>query len=140
MHLVVTALRRLGYRPAVRWFASVDRYFRTVEDRGLHPQVGFGGWIADYPSPTNIVGPLLSCGAALNHGGFCDRRIDALARRASARQADDPHAAFNLWAEVDRRLTVAAPWVPLATGIEVSFLSERLGNYDAGGLSQLWVR
>ena len=138
MRLVVTALRRLGYRPAVRSFGGFDPYFRTL-DAGGRPQVGFGAWTSA-PSPTDIVPPLLSCGAPQNYGRFCDRRIDALAARASARQTDDPHAAYDLWADVDRRLTDAAAWVPLVTAIEISFLSERLGNFDGGGLSQLWVR
>ena len=61
-----------------------------------------------YPSPTDIVGPLLTCGGRSTTGVLrpSHRR---LGRRASTRQTDDPHAAYDLWADVDRRLTDAAP-------------------------------
>jgi len=94
----------------------------------------------DYQAPSAIVDPQLSCGGEVNYGRFCDRRIDALAARAAARQTDDPRAAYDLWAEVDRRLTDAAAVVPLTSSIEVAFVSERVRNLNAGGLSQVWVR
>ncbi len=139
MRLVVTALRRLGYRTTVRSFKTYGAYFTALASGG-RPHVGYFPWFADYPAPSAVVGPLLSCGGAANYGGFCDRRIDALAQRASALQTDEPRAASDRWAEVDRRLTDAAAIVPLTTSIEVTFVSERLQNVDAGGLSQLWVR
>jgi peptide/nickel transport system substrate-binding protein len=139
MRIVVTALKRLGYRTSVRRFENYGAYF-TALAAGGRPEVGYFPWIADYQAPSAIVGPQLSCGGEVNPGRFCDPRIDALAARAAARQIDDPRAAYDLWAEVDRRLTDAAAVVPLTDGIEVAFVSERLRNVNQGGLSQLWVR
>jgi YVTN family beta-propeller protein len=139
MRVVLTALERLGYRTEVRTFENYGAYF-TALAAGGRPQVGYFPWYVDYQAPSAIVEPQLSCGGEVNYGRFCDRRIDALAARAAARQTDDPRAAYELWAEVDRRLTDAAAVVPLTSGIEVAFVSERVRNVNAGGLSQVWVR
>jgi peptide/nickel transport system substrate-binding protein len=143
MELVVKALRRLGYRPAVRSI-GFDRYF-TMLQSGAPPQIAWFGWFMDYPAPSAIIEPLLSCGAPLNYGRFCDRSIDTLAERASKLQTSDPRAAYDLWARVDRRLTDAGAWVPIVSGFDVAFLSERVRNFQvsehSGPLySQIWVR
>jgi hypothetical protein len=48
-------------------------------------------------------------------------------------------------ARIDRKLTDAAPWIPLVSAINVDFVSERVRNIQVSwtGLwlySQLWVR
>jgi ABC-type transport system substrate-binding protein len=139
LRVVVTAMKRLGYRTSVRRFENPGAYFQALAAGG-RPQVGYFPWFVDYQAPSAIVGPQLSCGGEANYSRFCDRRIDALAARAAARQTDDPRAAYDLWAEVDRRLTDAAAVVPLTSAIEVAFVSERVRNVNQGGLSQLWVR
>ena len=139
MRPVVTALKRLGYRTTVRSFEDYGAHFEALAAGG-RPEVGYHPWFADYAAPSAIVGPLVGCGGSVNYGGFCDRRIDALAARAAARQTDDPRAAYDLWSEVDRKLTDAGAIVPLTSGIKVTFVSERARNVDQGGLSQVWVR
>ena len=96
------------------------------------------------PAPSTFVG-LLRCGAVANFARFCDRGIDARARRAGALQATDPQAADDEWAGIDRRLTEAAPHVPLTALNAVNFTSERLRNYQyhvqwGPLISQLWVK
>ena len=141
---VVKALRRLGYRPAVR-LLSWERYFTTLASGAAPPQVGYGGWFVDFPTASAIVSPLLRCGSPTNYGQFCDRRIDALAERAARLEASDPRAAYDLWARIDRKLTDAAPWIPLVSGINVDFVSERVRNFQVNWqraplYSQIWVR
>ena len=51
----------------------------------------------------------------------------------------------DLWARIDRRLTDAAPWIALASGISADFVSERVRNFQVNwqGIpmySQIWVR
>jgi peptide/nickel transport system substrate-binding protein len=144
MQPVVTALRLLGYRPSVREF-KLDRYFPALDSGAAPPQVGYGGWFADFPTASDIVSPLLRCASPGNYGRFCDRRIDVLAGRAARLEASDPRAAYDLWARIDRRLTDAAPWVPLVSEINVDFVSERVRNFQVNwqGIpmySQIWVR
>jgi hypothetical protein len=66
-------------------------------------------------------------------------------RRALAVQAANPQAAIERWAQIDQRVTDAAPWVPLITPLATSLVSKPLGNYrvhpQIGPLyDQLWVR
>jgi ABC-type transport system substrate-binding protein len=49
---------------------------------------------------------------------------------ADAQQATDPARAAATWAAVDRAVTSAAPWVPLATQNNVDFLSDQVTNYQ----------
>ena len=116
MRIVVTALKRLGYRTTVRSFKDYGAHFEALAGRraspGRVPPLDRG-----LPGPVGHRRPAGVCGGSVNYGGFCDRRIDALAARAAARQTDDPRAAYDLWAEVDRKLTDAAAIVPLTSGI-----------------------
>jgi len=65
--------------------------------------------------------------------------------RATQMQLDDPAAAGQLWAEIDRAIVDQAPYVWLVNGIAVEFVSERVGNYQYSQqwgslLDQMWVR
>ena len=50
--------------------------------------------------------------------------------RADTEESNDPAAAARTWAAVDRAVTSAAPWVPLATLNNVDVLSARVTNYQ----------
>jgi len=81
----------------------------------------------------------------VNPSFFCSPAVDREMARARGLQASDPQAAAKLWAKVDHDLTDLAPWVAYATGLEVEFLSRRVGNYQfnpqlATLLGQLWVK
>jgi peptide/nickel transport system substrate-binding protein len=143
-------LRRLGYRATVR--RPTVRSFPTSREPGKGAQVGTFYWVADYPAPSNFLNKLMTCAAFsrdpvhnLNPSQFCDPGIDALMRRATALQATDPQRANELWAEIDREVVDAAPWVPLTNPKSVEILSPRVGNYQFNPqvgslLDQLWVR
>jgi ABC-type transport system substrate-binding protein len=115
--------------------------------------MGASWWGVDYPTPSSAWAPLLSCSTAasanaaatLNHGAFCDHRVEELARRASDLQATDPARARRLWTRVDRRLTDDAPWVAGPATRFVSLVSPRIGNYQTNPvlgplIDQMWVR
>jgi ABC-type transport system substrate-binding protein len=60
-------------------------------------------------------------------------------------QTSDPAAAGALWAEIDRTITDAAPWVPLAVDRQYDVVSRRIGNYEHHPqfgvlIGQAWVR
>ena len=66
-------------------------------------------------------------------------------RRAVKLEQTDPLGANRLWAELDRKITDKALWVPLYNGYEANLVSKRVGHYQYnpqyGALfSQLWVR
>jgi peptide/nickel transport system substrate-binding protein len=87
------------------------------------------------------------CGATFHpiRSGFCDRRIDRMIDRAVALQLRDPAAAGELWAEIDRAVVDQAPYLWLVNPSALTFVSERVGNYQQNSvwgvqLNQLWLR
>ncbi len=57
----------------------------------------------------------------------------------------DQQAANKLWAEIDRRMTDAAPMAVLYNPKHIDFVSERLGNFIFNAqfywmVSQSWVK
>jgi YVTN family beta-propeller protein len=154
---VASVLELLDLRAEVRIVpidpgGGIGAYFAKVSDSRNRVQIGYSGWIADYPSAAIFIPPILSCEAFtpasplnLNPAQFCDPAIDAKMARATALQAQDPPAATLLWQEVERDLLAQAPLLPTDIRLNVNFLSERVGNYQYNPqwgplLSQLWVQ
>ena len=76
---------------------------------------------------------------------FCSRPIDAQVTKAEALDATDPVAATRLWAKIDHAMVDAAPAVMAFNPTDVTFLSQRVGNYEHHPqyqimLDQLWVQ
>jgi peptide/nickel transport system substrate-binding protein len=123
-----------------------------VNDSRSRAQIGAAFVGPDYPAASDFFTPLLSCKAFVprsptnnNWAEFCDPRIDAVMRRASAAELTDPEVANQRWALVDRRVVDAAPWVPVFNPASVEIVSTRVGNYQYNPqygslLDQLWIR
>jgi peptide/nickel transport system substrate-binding protein len=140
-------LRRIGYD------ASVDRLPDTPhnEHRLYSGHSGFqvvsGGFIADFPQPSNFY-QLVSCGRWEGNYplGHCNRTMDARAAAATVKLQTDPAGALRDWTEIERDLTNQAPLVAVSNFIDWWMSSERVGNYQTGAeglgplMSQLWVR
>ena len=76
---------------------------------------------------------------------FCDPGLDRQIARAAAQQATNPAAAAPMWAQLDRKLTDLAIWVPTVTPNELDFLSSRVRNYQCNPvwgalIDQFWIR
>jgi peptide/nickel transport system substrate-binding protein len=146
----VGLLDSLKYRANLHVVTHGD-YFGQVQDSGTRIQLGGFGWFADYPAPSNFI-QLVSCKAFvpnstgnINAAEFCDPAIQSLIDRALALQVTDPPAADELWATVDRKVTLAAPWVPVLNPAGIDFVSARVGNYEHNPqwgllIDQLWVK
>jgi YVTN family beta-propeller protein len=90
----------------------------------------------DFPTPIQYGGQL---------AGLCSRPIDADVTKAEALAATDPIAANRLWAQIDRAIVDAAPAVMAFNPTDVTFVSQRVGNYQHHPqylvvLDQLWVQ
>lgn len=112
------------------------------------PQVSFYDWVADYPAPSDFIGPLFGCGGAapsvMDITGFCYPWLGSLTARAQASSTDQP-TFDRRWAAIDRRVTDESPVVALYNPIEIDFVGARVGNFRADPqlgvlLDQLWVR
>jgi YVTN family beta-propeller protein len=153
---IASLLRSIGFRADVKAITPRNgpgNYFKAVSDPRNRAQIGYGGWVADYPSAAGFIPPLLSCAAYTprspemnsNLTGFCDPSIDAKMTRATALQATNPPAATLLWQQIERELLAQAPLLPTDNRRNSDFVSKRVGNYQYNPqwgvlLSQLWVR
>lgn len=145
---VVVVLRDLGFRARVRIFAGFGDMTLAAHDRREHPQVGFGGWIADYPEPAGFLRALLGCASdaravagANGLSRFCDHGLDAAIDRA---QAAGPEAG-DAWRRIEARIARQAPVAPLMNGRFTVVTTARTGNLQFHPLSGLlldatWVR
>jgi ABC-type transport system substrate-binding protein len=134
---VFSLLERLGYRPEFEPF-SPSSQVAMVPFRGQFAAPGF--FLGDFACPAD-----LDRSASRWPFAFCDRRIDALAKRAAALEPSDPVRANRIWARVDRALVDRAAAVPVFNPAFVALVSKRVGNYryhpQLGTLlDQLWVR
>jgi YVTN family beta-propeller protein len=147
---LVGLLNELGYRTSLHVVSS-DQLYASIGNPRDKTQISVGeGYAPDFPTPSSIFGPLLSCQSAdepgtTNWARFCDPHLDALASQALAAQLTDPAAARGLWAQADRTVTDQAPYVPFFNFSKAGVVSSRVGNYQQSPvygplLSQLWVR
>jgi ABC-type transport system substrate-binding protein len=148
---MVKLLRQLGYRASLR-IVNGNRYWGIVGNSNTKAQVGLSWWYIDYPTPGGFFLPVLSCHSFAPHSTdnqnlaeYCNPAFDRLMTRALNTQATNPAAANLQWVNIDRRVSQAAPWVPLFTQRWTGFVSKRVRNYQydpewAVLLAQLWVR
>lgn len=67
---------------------------------------------------------------AIDHGWFCDARLDREMRRPRSLEATNPRAAAAVWSRVDRELVDRAAWVPLVNPRLIDLVSARVRNYQ----------
>jgi peptide/nickel transport system substrate-binding protein len=131
-------LARLGYRPTIQTVSPAATSFPRTDALLL-------AWAKDFSAASDFILPLFTCDGGANYVRFCDRTIDAQARRAASGQASDAAAANALWAKIDRELVDRAVAVPLCLRESATVVSKRVGNYQFNPqwgplLDQLWVR
>jgi peptide/nickel transport system substrate-binding protein len=138
---MVSLLEELGYRTNTERLPVPAFY-----DPGNEFQIALAGWASDYPAASNFIVGQLTCVSFLTpEDAFCDPAIDAMVDHALEVQADDPAAAGELWAEIDRSIVDQATYVWLVNGNGIDVVADRVGNYQRNPqwgplLSQLWVR
>jgi peptide/nickel transport system substrate-binding protein len=108
------------------------------------------GWLTYDASASNLFS-LYRCDAFVprspgnrNPAEFCDPSLDRLMSQAEQLQATSLAQANELWAQVERRLVSAAPWIPLVNPSSLDVLSTRVHNFKRtpalGALfDQMWV-
>jgi YVTN family beta-propeller protein len=138
-----SVLRELGYRTSLRVFPDFGSYLEYVGDASNRAQIGQAGITAAILAPSDFLQPF-SCSGGLIPSEFCDPKLDARMRRASALQASNRVQANRLWSEIERELVLRAPVVPIANVQQRVFVSRRVGNHQSHPLwgtliEQLWV-
>jgi YVTN family beta-propeller protein len=109
-------------------------------------QSSFNAWYPDYPTPSGVIEPTLTCGQLANISQFCQPGIDTQVARAERLENNNrPQAAYVLWATIDHEITNRAPWVSYAIGDEFELAAAGVGNYQLNPqwgplLDQMWLR
>jgi peptide/nickel transport system substrate-binding protein len=144
-------LNQLGFKATTR-LLSVDDYFGFLPAFPDKVQMaGFYEQSATRSGSDTIVGTF-TCPdfpTAIPYqgqpAGFCSRTLDARVRQAIALDETDAVAANALWAQIDQTVVKAAPAVMAFNPTDVTFVSQRVGNYQHNPvyqvmLDQLWVQ
>ena len=133
---LAATLDRIGLRGRTKTLGG-DDLWPTAGDSRNRVQATLSPWGADYNTPTGFLFNIFDCRSFLpgskattNLSEFCDRRSQAAMDRALAAESSDIGAAGRLWTIADRRITDAAPVVPLATPRLITVVSERVRNYQ----------
>ncbi|MGH2977784.1 MAG: ABC transporter substrate-binding protein [Gaiellaceae bacterium] len=124
--------------------SGLDTYFQRIGNPSTHAQIGYYGWISDYPSDTGFLPPVFSCDTP-NVSAFCSHAVDRLFARAEAAQAENPAAAPALWQQAERAVLLQAAIVPTDNPKNVAFVAEGVRNFQYHPewsvlLDQLWLR
>ncbi|MBM7790982.1 peptide ABC transporter substrate-binding protein [Tenggerimyces flavus] len=72
------------------------------------------GWIFDYPSMENYLGPLYACKGSSNYYGYCNEEFDKLV--ADGSKATTPEDSIKLWQQAEDILVRDLPVLPLRFG------------------------
>jgi peptide/nickel transport system substrate-binding protein len=146
---MVSVLRSIGYAAHLKVFAPNVDYFPLVLQARSRAQVGFDGWISDFPSESGFLTIQFACAGKPQYTNdpsfFCDHRIDRLMAHAADVEAVNPAAAHVLWHRVEQALLAEAPVVPTENTKNVDMVAKRVGNYQyhpqwGALLDQLWLR
>jgi peptide/nickel transport system substrate-binding protein len=152
---VVAALKELHFPARLRVYSDLAHagdYFGHVNNSRNRVQAAFWGWVASDVSAADFLIPLFSCASFIpaspnneNVAQFCDPSIDRLMNKAKQLQSSSQAAANALWAQVDRRIVDAAPWIPLVNPSWTDVVSRRAHHYQRSPVlgfffDQMWVR
>lgn len=143
-------LNELGYKASVKPI-SQNIQFTYIQNTNNKVQISISQWFQDYPSPSNFLQVLFSCAsfnpgsdASVNISGFCDESVDRMMTEAQMASIDNPEKAAEIWTQVDKAVTDAAPAAVLFTPKRVDFISKRVKNFTFSPqfywiISQSWV-
>ena len=99
-------------------------------DKAKAKKQGFGpfrlGWIMDYPSMQNYLGPLYGTTGSSNYYGYSNETFDKLV--ADGQAAATPEEAIASWQEAEDILVEEFPVAPLWFGVTNSAVSENVSN------------
>lgn len=150
MQHVVDALTELGFNAELRTRRiKKPDYFSYVLDGRNRVQAAFMGWIGNDASASNLFSVYrcaqIQRAISFNPARYCDRTTDHLMDRADEIQATSLAQADEIWAQVQRRLVNAAPWIPLVNPKFVDVLSSTVRNFKRNPVlgvlfDQMWVR
>ena len=143
-------LNQLGFKATTRLLDFLSFTTQASDPRNKVQMAGFYS-ISQTRSGSDMIVGFFTCpdfpGVPYvgSPGYFCSRPIDAKVTKAEALETTDPVAASALWAQIDRAIVDGAPAVMAFNPTDVTFVSQRVGNFEHHPLyqillDQLWVQ
>jgi peptide/nickel transport system substrate-binding protein len=146
-----SVLADIGYAAKVRTVSN-NIEFTYIQNSNNRVQIAVVPWFQDYPEPSDFLNVMLSCAsfhpgsdASINYSGFCDPAIDAEMQHALELGATDKNAATQIWSDVDRKLTDAAPMTAMFQIRFLDLISPRVHNFVFSSIyhmlfAEAWVQ
>ena len=144
-------LNQIGYKATLKVLSN-NIEFNYIQNTKNKVQISVTQWYQDYPAASDFLNVLWGCGSfhpgsdtSINISGFCDKAIQAQMDKAEALGATDSPAANKLWAQIDKKVTDAAPTAVLFNPKNIDFVSKRVGNFTFSAqyyflVDQAWVQ
>lgn len=110
------------------------QYNETTTDRKVTGPYRLG-WLMDYPSPEDYLGPLYATNGSSNGTGYSNKDVDKLLAQAAA--ASSPDAAVPSYHKAEDLILKDLPIVPLWFGTNQYVHSERTSKFSFDALSYL---
>jgi oligopeptide transport system substrate-binding protein len=92
------------------------------------------GWVMDYPSMGNYLGPLYSTGGSSNYYGYSNPQFDQLVKEGDT--AATPEEAIAKYQAAEEILIKDMPVIPLRFGADNAGISTRIKNFDLDAFSR----
>jgi len=93
--------------------------------------MGQTSWTLDFPDPSDFIDPILTSTSAVPGGSnfafYRNPTVDALA--AQADRTLDQAQRCTLYHRIEQTIVDDAPWVPLFTPVNVSFVAPRVTRF-----------
>ncbi|NHC45763.1 ABC transporter substrate-binding protein [Motilibacter sp. K478] len=108
-------------------------------DKSKSSKQGFGpfrlGWIMDYPSMQNYLGPLYTTGGSSNYYGYSNPKFDDLVKKGQTEATEE--AAIADWKQAESILAEEFPVIPLFFGVTNAANSERVTNVSVDAFDRI---
>ena len=130
-------LAQIGIKAEIKSLAQAN-VIAAGGDEKQSTMIWSGGmaWIADFPDPSNLYGPILGCGGAVpggwNWSWYCNADLDK--RAAEADSIADPAKTAEReakWRDIFLDVMKDAPWAPIFNEQRYTIRSARMGGDDA---------
>jgi oligopeptide transport system substrate-binding protein len=92
------------------------------------------GWVMDYPSMGNYLGPLYSTNGSSNYYGYSNPQFDQLVKEGDT--ATSPDQAIAKYQAAEDILIKDMPVIPLRFGADNAGISTRIKNFDLDAFSR----
>ncbi|HLK00198.1 MAG TPA: ABC transporter substrate-binding protein [Streptosporangiaceae bacterium] len=149
---MISDLDAIGYQASGQLMPMGIQYPYTQNSANSGKwNVAWSSWYDDYPAPSDFLNVLLGCAtirtnsdASPNIAAYCSQGTQAQIEQARTLGASNPSAANQIWAQIDRADTDAAPWVALYNPKQIDFVASNVHGYQWNPqwyilLDQLWL-